>query len=129
MAKMGGARTFFTVYASIKSSQILDDADALGATLTAVFTDAVEGMMIAFEEVFMGFEEWNQALMDLAEPIEEAKVHFRKFFDEVDADVMELEENIISIGAAFNQSAEGALEAAATMKQIGAVVGLSLIHI
>ena len=91
MAKMGGARTFFTVYASIKSSQILDDADALGATLTAVFTDAVEGMMIAFEEVFMGFEEWNQALMDLAEPIEEAKVHFRKFFDEVDDEVMELD--------------------------------------
>ena len=46
MAKMGGARTFFTVYASIKSEQILDDANALGAVMTAVFTDAIEGMMI-----------------------------------------------------------------------------------
>ena len=123
MAKMGGARTFFTVYASIKSSQILDDANALGATLTAVFTDAIEGMMIAFEEVFMGFDEWNQALMDLSEPIEIAKVHFRKFFDEIDEDVTNLEDSIIGIGAAFNQSAADSIEAAATMAQIGAVVG------
>ena len=123
MAKMGGARTFFTVYASIKSSQILDDANALGATLTAVFTDAIEGMMIAFEEVFMGFEEWNDALIDLAEPIEIARVHFEKFFDEADESVEQLEMDIIGIGAAFNQAADQSLEAAATMAQIGSIVG------
>ena len=123
MAKMGGARTFFTVYASIKSSQILEDANALGATLTAVFTDAIEGMMIAFEEVFMGFEEWNDALMDLAEPIEIARVHFEKFFDENIDEAEALEERIIGIGAAFNQAADQSLEAAATMAQIGSIVG------
>ena len=123
MAKMGGARTFFTVYASIKSSQILEDANALGATLTAVFTDAIEGMMIAFAEVFMGFEEWNDALMDLAEPIEIARVHFEKFFDENIDEAEALEERIIGIGAAFNQAADQSLEAAATMAQIGSIVG------
>ena len=123
MAKMGGARTFFTVYASIKSSQILEDANALSATLTAVFTDAIEGMMIAGEEVLMVFDEWNDALMDLAEPIEMAKVHFRKFFDEINDETLALEDSIIGIGAAFNQSAAQSIEAAATMAQIGAVVG------
>ena len=123
MAKMGGARTFFTVYASIKSEQILDDANALGAVLTAVFTDAVEGMMIAFEEVFMGIQQWNDALMDLAEPIEMATIHFEKFFDEVSPEVKQLEQDIMSIGAAYNQSAAESLEAAATMAQLGNVIG------
>jgi len=123
MAKMGGARTFFTVYASIKSEQILDDANALGAVMTAVFTDAIEGMMIAFEEVFMGIQQWNDALMDLAEPIEMARIHFEKFFDENIDEAEALERQIIGIGAAFNQSAAESLEAAATMKQLEMQVG------
>lgn len=120
---MGGARTFFTVYASIKSEQILDDANALGAVMTAVFTDAIEGMMIAFEEVFMGIQQWNDALMDLAEPIEEARIHFEKFFDDNIDLAEDLEAQIISIGAAFNQSAAESLEAAATMKQLEMQIG------
>lgn len=120
---MGGARTFFTVYASIKSEQILDDANALGAVMTAVFTDAIEGMMIAFEEVFMGIQQWNDALMDLAEPIEEARIHFEKFFDDNIDLAEDLESQIISIGAAFNQSAAESLEAAATMKQLEMQIG------
>lgn len=123
MAKMGGARTFFTVYASIKSEQILDDANALGAVLTAVFTDAIEGMMIAFEEVFMGIEQWNDALFGLQEPIEMAKIHFEKFFDDVGPEVIQLEQDIMKIGAAYNQSAAESLEAAATMAQLGSVIG------
>ena len=120
---MGGARTFFTVYASIKSEQILDDANALGAVMTAVFTDAIEGMMIAFEEVFMGIQQWNDAMMDLAEPIEEARIHFEKFFDDNIDLAEDLETQIISIGAAFNQSAAESLEAAATMKQLEMQIG------
>tara|TARA_R110000824_G_scaffold8365_9_gene37907 strand:- start:2550 stop:5414 length:2865 start_codon:yes stop_codon:yes gene_type:complete len=130
MAKMGGARAFFTVYARMQSERVLDDTNALGAVITAVFTDAVEGVMLTFDEFFDTFSAWKDELLDLVGPVEEASIHFQKFFinNEEAMDVQmatfrEYEQSIIAVGAAFNQSAETSIEAAAKMAQLGQTVG------
>ena len=130
MAKMGGARAFFTVYARMQSERVLDDANALGAVMTAVFTDAVEGVMLTFDEFFDTFTQWKNELIELVEPVEEASIHFQKFFINNEENIeqqmktfREYESAIIGIGAAFNQSAETSIEAAARMAQLEQTVG------
>jgi TP901 family phage tail tape measure protein len=123
MAKMGGARVFFTVYASAKVDELITDMDAAQATISALYLDAIEGITESISEMFTAWEQFADEMIAIAEPVEEARVHFEKFFEQGSEQATELAQKIIDVGVAFGSTAAASLEAAATMAQLQPVLG------
>jgi len=123
MAKMGGARTFFTIYANMQSQRLLKDAQASSVVMRAVFLDALEGIVVGYEEMFDVFNQATDAIVEQGRAVDEARIHYEKYFEGNIAQAKELEDALVSAGSAFAQTAQQSIEAGAQMARIQSGIG------
>lgn len=123
MAKMGGARVFFTVLANAQVDNLISDSKAASAIMESVYLDSIEGIVEGLEEMFNAWGAFSDAMVDSAMDVEIAKIHFRKFFDEGIEASKEFENQLINTGLAFGIGAEQSIEAGASMMQLEPVLG------
>jgi len=122
MAKMGGARVFFTVLANAQVDNLISDIRGANAIMESVFLDSIEGITEGMDEMFQAWTAWSDAMVDSAMEVEMAKISFEKFFDAGIEQAKELEEQLIATGLAFGSTAEASIRAGAQMMQIEAGV-------
>lgn len=123
MAKMGGARVFFTLLAEMQVDKLVEDSRAAANIMQTVYIDAIDGVLESMTELFNTWGEFTQEVVDAAMPVEEARIHFAKFFDDGQTAARALQDEIMGIGNAFNISAEDAISAGARMMQLQPVLG------
>lgn len=123
MAKMGGARVFFTVLANAQVDNLISDSKAASAIMESVYLDSIEGITEGLQEMFDAWGAFSDAMIDSAMDVEIAKIHFRKFFDEGIEASKEFENQLINTGLAFGISAEQSIESGASMMQLEPVLG------
>ncbi len=123
MAKMGGARVFFTVLAETQVDNLISDSKAASAIMESVYLDSIEGITEGLQEMFDGWNQFTDAMVDSAMEVEMAKIHFRKFFDEGIEASKEFENQLINTGLAFGISAQQSIESGASMMQLEPVLG------
>jgi len=122
MAKMGGARVFFTVLANAQVDNLIADSKGAAAIMESVYLDSIEGITEGIDEMFNAWTEWSDAMVDSAMEVEMAKISFEKFFDEGIEGAKRLEDQLIATGLAFGSTAEASIGAGAQMMQIEAGV-------
>ena len=123
MAKMGGSRTFFTIYANMQTNRLIQDAKASAVVMQAVFLDAIEGVLVGFEEFFGAYNRLTDEIITNGRAVDEARIHYEKYFTGAIADAKELEEQLVKTGAAFNKGARESIEAGAQMARIQENIG------
>ena len=123
MAKMGGARVFFTVLAQTQVDNLISDSRAASTIMESVYLDSIESITEGLGEMFDAWNTWADAMVDAAMEVETAKIHFRKFFDENMDAAIELENQLIQTGLAFGTSAQQSIESGAQMQQLSPVLG------
>ena len=123
MAKMGGARVFFTVLARAQTDALISDTQSAMAIMQSVYLDSIEGVMESLDELFGAWSAFSDAMIASAEDVEYAKIHFEKFFDGTLAQAYELEEQLMNVGVAFGMGAADSIEAGARMMQIAPTMG------
>ena len=123
MAKMGGSRTFFTIYANMQTNRLIQDAKASAVVMQAVFLDAIEGVLVGFEEFFGAYNRLTDEIITNGRAVDEARIHYEKYFTGAIADAKELEAQLVRTGAAFNKGAQESIEAGAQMARIQENIG------
>jgi TP901 family phage tail tape measure protein len=123
MAKMGGARVFFTLLARMQVDKLVEDSQAAANIMKTVYVDAIDGVLESMTELFDIFNDFSNEVVDIARPVEEARIHFSKFFNDTEERALDLEHQLRRTGLAFGIGAEQSIEAGARMLQLAPVMG------
>lgn len=123
MAKMGGARVFFTVLANAQVDNLIADSKSASTIMESVYLDSVESIVEGIDEMFNAWTSFSDAMINSAMDVEYAKIHFRKFFDEGIEASKEFEDQLTKTGLAFGESMLQSIESGATMMQLSPVLG------
>lgn len=123
MAKMGGARVFFTVLADAQVDNLIADSRAASTIMESVYLDSIESIVEGLDEMFNSWTTFSDAMVESAMDVEYAKIHFRKFFDEGIEASKEFEAQLASTGFAFGAAMQDSIEAGASMMQLEPVLG------
>lgn len=123
MAKMGGARVFFTVLANAQVDNLIADSKAASTIMESVYLDSIESIVEGLDEMFDGWTQMTDAFVESAMDVEYAKIHFRKFFDEGIEAAQEFEAQLAQTGFAFGASMQQSIESGAQMMQLEPVLG------
>jgi len=119
--RASGSRVFFDVVGTFQATKMIQDADASATVLSALYLDSLMGIQEAGAELAEMFN-FVDEVMPLTVEIENARVEFEKFVDNMDEAKM-LEDQLQDIGLAFGFAADEAFEAGARMAQLSGVLG------
>lgn len=119
--RASGSRVFFDVVGTFQATRMLNDAGATATVLEALYLDSLMGIQEAGADLANMFN-FVDEVMPLTVEIENARVEFEKFVDNID-DAKILEDQIQAIGLSFGFAADEAFTAGARMAQLSGVLG------
>tara|TARA_Y100000592_G_scaffold91944_1_gene152865 strand:+ start:12112 stop:15156 length:3045 start_codon:yes stop_codon:yes gene_type:complete len=119
--RASGSRVFFDVVGTWQATKMLTDANATATVLESLYMDSLMAIQEAGSELAQMFD-FVDEVMPLTQEIENARVEFEKFVDNMD-EAKALENQIQDIGLAFGFAADEAFVAGARMAQLSGVLG------
>jgi len=120
--RASGSRVFFDVVGTFQASKLLNDAQASATVLESLYMDSLMAIQEAGGEIGMMFTDLVDSVIPVTVEIENARVEFEKFVDNVE-EAKALEHEIQAIGLSFGFMADEAFVAGARMAQLSGVLG------
>lgn len=120
--RASGSRVFFDVVGTFQANKLISDAQASATVLESLYMDSLMAIQEAGAEIGAIFIDAVDNVIPLTQEIENARIEFEKFVDNVD-EAKELERQLQDIGLAFGFTADKAFQAGARMAQLSGVLG------
>jgi len=120
--RASGSRVFFDVVGTFQASKLLNDVQASATVLESLYMDSLMAIQEAGAEIGMMFTDLVDSVIPVTVEIENARVEFEKFVDNVE-EAKALEQEIQAIGLSFGFMADEAFVAGARMAQLSGVLG------